>query len=408
MIERMPGVFRALRHRPFALLWSGQSISRLGDRLFNIALAWWVLERTGSAVAMGAVFLFTTIPMLAFLLIGGALVDRLPRLRLMLASDLARGVILVLMAALAALDWLEIWHVYLFSLIFGFLDAFFQPAYRAILPEIAPRDDLPSANSLTSLSAELSGIAGPAIGAALVALVGVPAAFAVNGLSFAVSVACLLPIRKLDLAPRAAAPGRRLLADVREGIGAVLGAPWLWVTIGVAGVANITYAGPMEVGLPFLIKDNLHADVGLLGLFYSLMSAGAMAGALWLGGHARIRRRGLKLYAVWAPIGLLVMVIGLPVPVAVVLAAALLIGVCNSLLSLIWTNMLQEFVPPELLGRVASVDYLGSYCLLPVGFAAGGWAVERFGAPLVFVVGGACTALLISAGLLHPRIREMD
>lgn len=402
------GIFRAMRHHSFSLLWSGQTISRLGDKLFNIALAWWVLEKTGSAVAMGAVFLFTTIPMLAFLLIGGALVDRLPRLRLMLVSDLTRGLIVGLIAALAALNRLEIWHVYLFSLLFGFLDAFFQPAYRAVVPEIIPKDDLPSANSLTSLSAEFSGIAGPAIGATIVALIGIPTAFAMNGLSFFLSVLCLLPILKIDATPRAATPSKDMLADVREGLSTVMASPWLWVTIVVAGISNITYAGPMEVGLPFLIKDHLHADVGLLGLFYSLMSLGAVVGAIWLGRYTHIRRRGLKLYASWVPIGVLVLIIGLPIPVAGVLIAAFAIGTCNSLLNLIWTNMLQEYVPPHLLGRVSSVDYLGSYSLLPIGFAVGGWAIERFGPQPVFVIGGACTALLISTGLLHPQIRRMD
>ena len=123
--------FHALRQRPFALLWSGQTISSLGDRFYQVALAWWVLEKTGSAVVMDTVLICSTVPMLVFLLLGGALVDRWPRLPVMLLSDLLRGLAVGLIAALAFVNLLQVWHIYIISLIFGLVDAFFQPAYRA-------------------------------------------------------------------------------------------------------------------------------------------------------------------------------------------------------------------------------------------------------------------------------------
>src|SRR5438552_8882265 len=180
-------LFKSLAHRSFALLWSGQTISRLGDSLYRVALAWWVLEQTGSATAMGTVLIFSFAPMLLFLLIGGVAVDRFPRVRVMLASDILRGAVVGLVALLALGGNLAIWHVYLASIVFGFVDAFFQPAYTAAVPEITPSEVLPSANSLTSLSGQLAGIAGPALGAAIVAMGGTPAAFALDALSFFIS-----------------------------------------------------------------------------------------------------------------------------------------------------------------------------------------------------------------------------
>jgi hypothetical protein len=147
--------FRALRLRSFALLWSGQTISRLGDRFYQVALVWWVLEKTGSAVVMGTVLIFFEVPMLIFVLLGGALVDRWPRLPVMMLSDLLRGLAVGVMAALAYANLLQVWHIYIISLIFGIVDAFFQPAYHASVPEIVPLEHLPSANSLTSLSGEI-------------------------------------------------------------------------------------------------------------------------------------------------------------------------------------------------------------------------------------------------------------
>ena len=401
-------LFRALKIRPFALVWGGQTLSLLGDRIYQVALAWWVLEKTGSAVAMGTVFIFSTIPMLVFLLIGGVLVDRFPRLWLMLISDLARGLVICSVAVLAYTDRLAIWHVYLFSLAFGSVDAFFQPAYRAILPEITPTDDLTSANSLTSLSHELAGIAGPAAGAAIVALGGTPLAFALDAFSFLVSALCVLPILSQASASSPEEASQGVLGDLREGLAAVFASPWLWVTIVVAGISNIAYAGPMEVGLPFLIKDYRHAEVGVLGLFYSAAAVGSVLATIWLGRLPKLRRRGWLLYGSWAVIGIMVIMIGLPIPIPGILLASAVIGACNATLGLAWINSLQEMVPRNLLGRVTSVDYLGSYIFLPAGFAFGGWAAERFGAPLVFIFGGALHTLFVLLGLLHPRVRAID
>jgi MFS family permease len=309
---------------------------------------------------------------------------------------------------LAYMDHLAIWHVYVFSVVFGFVDAFFQPAYRAVMPEITPDEDLTSANSLTSLSRELAGIAGPAVGAAIVALGGTSLAFALDGLSFLISAICMLPIINLASSPKPVAGSHSVVGDLREGLTAVFASPWLWVTIAVAGISNIAYAGPMEVSLPFLIKDYRHADVGVLGLFFSASAIGSVLATIWLGRLPKLRRRGWLLYGSWGLIGIMVTLIGLPIPIPAILVASAVIGACNATLGLAWINSLQELVPRHLLGRVTSVDYLGSYLFLPLGFAFGGWAAERFGAPLVFIFGGALQTLLVLLGLLHPRVRSVD
>jgi DHA3 family tetracycline resistance protein-like MFS transporter len=258
------------------------------------------------------------------------------------------------------------------------------------------------------LSGEISGIIGPALGAGMVALGGTSSAFAMDALSFFISVACLLPILRLSGSPRTEERAGNILRDVRAGLGTVFGTPWLWVTIAVAGISNITYAGPMGVALPFLIKDHLHAQVGVLGFFYTCMSLGAVLTAFWLGRYTRIRKRGLKLYGVWMLIGIMVMLIGLPISIPGVLAAAFVIGGANTALGLIWVNTLQEQIPRELQGRVSSVDFLGSSVLAPVGYAVGGWATELLGPALIFIVGGILQTGLIGLGLLHPKVRALD
>jgi MFS family permease len=158
-----PGLtlFTALSARSFTLLWSGQTLSRVGDHLYQVALAWWVLQTTGSASAMGTVLICSFTPMLVFLLLGGVAVDRFPRIRVMLASDLLRGVVLAAVTALAFGHLLTLEQVYVASLLFGLVDAFFQPAYTAVVPDLAPAEALSSANALTSLSQQIGPKSAP-------------------------------------------------------------------------------------------------------------------------------------------------------------------------------------------------------------------------------------------------------
>jgi DHA3 family tetracycline resistance protein-like MFS transporter len=401
-------LFRSLKHPSFALLWGGQALSRLGDSLYRIALAWWVLEKTGSATAMGTVLIFSYAPMVLFLLVGGVAVDRFHRLKLMLASDIVRGTIVLVIALLAATGRLEVWHVYVASALFGAVNAFFQPAYTVIIPEIVPVDALTSANSLTVLSKQLADIVGPAIGAAAIALGSPSFAFALNGLSFFVSAACLAPLmnRHALRGVKKESPGA--VRDLREGISAILRSTWLWFTISVAALGNATLNGPVSVAMPFLIKEELHAGVGALGLVYSMIALGAVLATIWLGRSTRVRRRGLTTYGAWVICGLSVLACGLPISLVGIWLAALVCGASITACSLIWTNTLQELVPREVLGRVSSIDLLGSYCLMPVGYGVTGWATDQIGASMVFVIGGAVTVGLAALGLSQREIRQLD
>jgi DHA3 family tetracycline resistance protein-like MFS transporter len=416
-------VLRSLKHRPFALLWTGQTTSRLGDSLYRIALAWWVLEKTGSATAMGTVLVFSQIPMLIFLLIGGVVVDRLPRLRVMFASDILSGLVITFVAVFSWLDLLQVWHIYIASMIFGFVEAFFFPAYQAVIPQITPPEMLTSANSLNGLSQRLTGIVGPALGAALVASGGTSVTFGLNALSFFVSAVFIFPILRLNLdkvqseEKASETMGRQKsmkeafkqgFADLREGFKFVITIPWIWITILVFGFVNITEAGPRAVAMPFLIKQDLGADVELLGIFGSATSLGFVIGMIWLGQYARLHRRGLLGYLSVVVTGATLLPFAFTLPVPILAASSFIGGVATSVFALIWTHTLQEMVPAKLLGRVYSIDALGSFVLLPIGFSLSGWATDTFGATNVFLVGGIGTMILILIGLIHPAVRNLD
>lgn len=401
-------LFRSFRHRSFLLLWLGQTISRVGDFMYEIALAWWVLQKTGDAALMGGVLIAAITPSILFYLVGGVAVDRFSRVGLMLASDAARGAVVLLVSFLAFTDRLEIWEIIAASLFFGIVDAFFQPAFSALVPQIVPAEDLPSANSLSSMSVNLGRVLGPAVGAGVVAWIGSPLAFLINGVSFFLSALFLLPLLKLVLPRAVSEKGTSVLREVREGLATVTGSPWLWISIVAFALTNITLAGPYSVAMPFLVNDNLKASVETLGLLYAVFPIGYLFGGIFLGRYARIRHRGILMYSVGIVAGLALAVFGLLPPLWVLIVAALLNGAALEMGHLTWTNTLQEFVPNEKLGRVVSIDNMGSFALLPIGFALAGWATNEFGAPIVFLIGGTFTALLGAGGLLIPAIRNLD
>ena len=405
-------LFKSLTVRSFALLWSGQQLSALGDSIYRVALAWWVLERTGSATAMSTIFIFASAPMVVFLLIGGVTVDRYPRAHVMLLSDVLRGLLIGIVAVLAFAHRLEVWHIYLVSLLFGIAGAFFGPAYRAIVPEILPRELLPGANGLMTMSLQLADIAGPALGAFVVSKSGSPTAFTIDSLSFLISILCLAPLVRLALSPQAPKERKSVLHDFREGVEVVRKSSWLWITIVIASLGNITLSAPLAIALPFLVKNHLHGGVGALGLIYSTISAGSIVGTIlgtvWLERTSGLRARGLFAYGLWIAGGLLIVVFGLPVSIYAVAAAAFLVGAAFIVPTLIFMTTLQELIPGKVLGRVMSIVTVGSVALVPVGSGLVGWATDHVGAPTIFILSGVLTASLAALALMHPVIRNLD
>lgn len=400
-----PRLTQALLLRPFALLWCGQTVSRLGDRIFQVALGWYVLELTGSATAMGMLLLCTTLPLLVLLLLGGVLSDRLPRRSVLLVSDVGRGALVLLLGFIAWRGAVELWQLYVVALLFGTVDAFFQPAYGALVPEIVPEELRASANGLTLLSAQASAVAGPLLGALLMHWGGAALAFNLNGVSFLISA--------LLLAFMAAPGGRHSAAraslggELAEGLRYVAGVPWLRATIAIFALVVVATGAPLAA-LPLLVRQRLGGSVGELGWIYAASAAGAVAAALVVARVRRLRRRGIVAYAATLVSGAGVVALGLAPTLPLALLGAFADGVGIGVFSLVWTQTLQDLVPDRLLGRVNSVDMLGSYCLLPLGFGLAGILADRIGAGSLFALGGGAAMLLAAAGLLLPAVRNLD
>src|SRR5918912_4004155 len=226
-----------LAERNFGLLFVGQATSAFGDRLAPIALAFAVLDLTGSASDLGFVLAAQALPMLLLVALAGVWADRLPRQLVMLSSDAIRCGSQGATAALLLLHQARIWELVLLQAVYGAAEAFFTPAMTGLIPATAGAGRLREANALMSLSRSATGVAGPAVGGLLVALLSPGIALAGDAATFAIS-ALSLALLRLERAPRPAGGGS-MLAELREGLAEVRTRTWLWVMILYFGVFNI-------------------------------------------------------------------------------------------------------------------------------------------------------------------------
>jgi MFS family permease len=196
--------------------------------------------------------------------------------------------------------------------------------------------------------------------------------------------------------------------DLRAGITNVTTTPWLWISIIIFSLTNVTLVGPYIVAMPFLVKDFMKADINSLGLILSTFPVGYVIGAVWLGNYKRLPRRGILMNLTLALAGAMLALYGLHLPLWMLIVAALINGIALEFSSLAWINLLQEKIPNEKLGRVSSIDQMGSLILMPVGLAVAGWATGLLGPAPVFLIGGSLTVLFAIAALTHPAIRNLD
>jgi MFS family permease len=401
-------LFQPLRGRPFRLFWIGQTTSAYGDQVFIVALALQVLRLGGGARQLGLVNAGYGASLVLFSLVGGLVVDRVGRRSVLVASDLARMLVMGWAGAASLAGSLRIGSMAAAALLYGAADAFFWPAKTALLPTLVGREQLLPANSLASAAIRSSLILGPGLGGVLVATAGPGVAFLFDAATFALSAGCLLAIGRTDAPPapeEAAVPEapRRLLDDLREGVAEVTRHRWLWVTILLFTFIVLLVLGPEEVLLPvFLAREFDAADA--YGLVLACAGVGAVGGALLIG-VVRPVHRGLWGYGGAILSACALACYGLANGVWQLAVLAMVWGGGLESLQVVWDTSLQELVRPEALGRVSSLDVLGSLALLPVSFALVGAVADRFGARPVFGVAGLGAAALLAVGLLVPEVR---
>jgi MFS family permease len=396
-----------LRHRDFRLLWSGMCVSLLGDGVFLVAMAWQVYALSNAPAALALVGVAMTVPTIVFLLVGGVVSDRRDRRRIMLAADLARGLAVGLMAVLSLTGALELWHVVALVAVYGAGQAFFSPAFDAIVPEVLPAEELAQANSLDQFVRPIAlRLAGPALGGVLIAALGAGSAFALDALSFAVSAAALLAMTPRErLAPPEHAT---MLGDIGTGLRYIRAHVWLWATFASAAIAYLLFMGPAEVLLPYIVKNDLHASAADLGIVFAAGGVGSVGCAIVLGQRGLPRRDITFMYVTWTLATFAIAGYGLATAVWQLMVASLAFNALETAGTIVWATAKQRHVPAALLGRVSSLDWLISIGLLPLSFALTGPVSGAIGVKTTLIGAGVLGGLITFAALLAPGMRDLE
>lgn len=398
-------ILQPLRLRDFRLLWIGMAVSMLGDGIYFVAIAFQAYALENDPAALGLVGVAWTGGMVLFLIAGGVVADRQPRRRVMMGADLARMIVLGALGALSVTGVLELWMLVTLAGLYGAGEAFFGPAFSALIPEIVPPDMLVPANSVEHGVRPLaSQVLGPALGGGVVALVGPGTGFLVDAATFAVSFSCLAAMRVRE-GPAPARAGA--VREIRAGFAYVRSQTWLWATLVAASVSLLLFYGPEEVLVPFVIKNEMGGNAGDFGVVLASLGLGHVSGSVLMGRRALPRRPVTVMYWAWSLATLPLAAYAAATATWHLMALAFLVGFGMSWGMVVWTTLMQTRVPRELRGRVNSVDWFVSIGLTPVSFALTAPVSAAIGIDATFAVAGVGAAVF-TLGLLHlvPGLRE--
>jgi hypothetical protein len=398
-------MWAALNHRDFALLWSGQAISMVGDGIFTVTLALETIHLDPRPLPLSLVLAARLFPTILLILFGGVLVDRMPRRMAMLFSDATRGVAVAIIAVLVWTNQASLWQLIVMAAIFGAADALFYPASTAVVSDLLPRELFVQGNALNRLSRRAAmSFVGPALGGVIVGALGTAWGFALDALSFMISAGSLLAIRAR---PRPATSGGSLVADAIEGLRYVRSQPWLWATLVAAAIGNFAAFSPLSVLVPLLVRRVLNQGALALGLVFASGGLGGIISALLLNRLGAPRRRITMMWLSWSLSGAAIILIGLAPQVSLVALGELLVLALLEYGSVLWFSLMQDLVPANLLGRASSVDWLVSLGLSPLGVLAAGFVAGAIGARNTIVAGGVVAAFG-GLSLLVPGVRDPD
>jgi MFS family permease len=401
-------MLRAFAHRDFLLYWIGSIVSLMGDGIYTVAVAWQVYHLSNRPSALAYVFAAWTLPQLASLLFAGALTDRFDRRRILIVANAISGVAVGAIAVLALGGALRLWELWLLVAVHGVGVALFIPAAGALVPQIVPADLLVEANALRQFVRPLTlRLLGPALGGVLVALIGSGEAFLVDSLSFFVALVAIALIRTRPK-QRESSEASSVTREVVEGIRFVGSQSWLWISLAATAVWLLVYVGPLEVLLPYLVRNKISHDARDLGFVFAAGGIGAMLFAYLVGQRGLPRRALVFMYGVWAASMFALATLAFATALWAAMLSSFFIFGLLSTGEIVWQTMLQRRVPNQLLGRVASVDWFVSAALVPISFVLTGPVAGWVGASRTVLGAGIVGGLLLAALIALRPIRAPE
>jgi MFS family permease len=385
-------------NRTFFLLWAGRLISQIGDKFYGIALAWWVLAKTDSPVAMGFLMATSVLPGLLIAPWAGAYIDHWYRKPVIIIADIVRGIAVMIVVCLSVINMLEVWHVFVVAAIISLGSSFYDPTVLAIIPQIVSKEELPKANGLSQIIGGVSMVLGPMLGAASVSLFGFTTVFLINGLSYLVSAFCGW-LMVIPLAARQQMASSSVnWKDIKAGVSFLVRQKHLLIIIGVIGLTHF-FVGSLMVALPFLAKQLAGNGVHNLGYLETIMGLGLISGSIVMS----MRRNGSvqdnNLFLFILGLGVSFLLIGMfkltdIVTIIPYLIIMLFIGAIIANASVYWQSLLQLKTPDEMAGRIFSISTMMGNLSLPLAFGIFGLLLKFSPITLLMILSGTLLVIL--------------
>jgi MFS family permease len=406
---------KKLLNKDFVLLWQGQIGSSFGSQLSIIALTFWIKHATGSATIMGTILMAASLPGVILGPLAGTLADRYSRRSIIILTDFMNG---LAMLSLSAAMWyfpdrtggLLVWIAFVF-IINGSLNAFFNPAISAAIPDLVPQAQVARANSLSSIGLELSVLLGQGLGGLLFRLLGAPLVFLIDGVTFLFSAASEFFIRIPQNLPEKSAgwrqTARRVAADAREGFFYIWKKEGLRELVLTSAVLTF-FSTPVIFLLPFYVEDFLGLQSDWYGYMVAAYVAGTMIGYLLAG---LVRMNGKSRYF-WVAGFIFIesagfVLLGLLRNPTLVLVLAFAGGVARGFVTVNITTLLQLTTPSDIRGRVFGFLTTITGALAPIGMGLSGFVADLVNQniPMIYIASGSISALLAIALLSHRNVR---
>jgi hypothetical protein len=394
-----------LRRRDFRLLWTGMAVSLLGDGIFIVAVAWQAYTLSDRPSALAYVGLATSAPQVAWLLVGGAVSDRVCRRTVLFWSDVVRALAVAALSALVAGGVAHLYELCLVGAVIGTATAFSSPSFDALVPQLVPGPELVQANAIEQFARPFAlQLAGPGLGGVAVAVLHPSGSFALDAASFAFSALCvrrMVPIKGYRATTRTS-----LRHEVGEGLRYVRSQVWLWGTFLSATFTYLLFIGPTQVLLPFVVRNSLHQGASTYGEVLAAGGVGALIGAVASGRRRHPRRPMLWIYGWWTLATLAVAGYGLATNAWGLASAALVVNGAEAAGTVVWATLKQRRVANSMLGRVSSIDWAISTALLPLSYALTAPVAEAIGARQTLVGVGILGAVVTAGFLFLPGMRK--
>ncbi|HEY7380789.1 MAG TPA: MFS transporter [Gaiella sp.] len=394
--------FGALAERRFRLLFGARTVSTLGSSMAEIALAFAVLD-LGSPRDLGFVILAREIPIVVLLLLGGVWGDRLPRHLVLVGSDTVRGAAQGLCAVLLLTGNATVLWIALLQVVFGGASAFGRPAFQGLVPQTVAVERLQQANALLGLSQSTVAIAGPALGAIIVAAANPGWALAADAVTFGVSALLLL---RISLPRTLRMTAASVLSDFRDGWREFVSRRWVVVMVVGFGVFQLTYFPALLVLGPYVAKTEL-GGAGAWGTILAVEALGSLVGGLFAL-RLRARRPLVATLVVVVPAAVQLMLLGVGAPLWLLTGVAFVSGVGFAYGGAVWFATLQEKIPEHAISRISSFDWFGSVALNPIGYALIGPLSEAIGVGESLVLAGVVNLASTFAMLAVPSVRALE